>query len=108
MSLTLTIQGWFYLLTGLWPIISIKTFELVTGPKQDKWLVKTVGLMIACSGIIFISMSDTKVALTLAILNAITLAGVDIFYVWKKVISRVYLWDALVELVFVLIYLWSI
>lgn len=108
MSLTLTIQGWFYLLTGLWPIISIKTFEMVTGPKQDKWLVKTVGLMIACSGIIFISMNDTKAALTLAILNAITLAGVDIYYAWKKVISRIYLWDALVELIFVLIYLWCI
>ncbi len=108
MGLTLTIQGWFYLLTGLWPLISIKTFEMVTGPKQDKWLVKTVGLMIACSGIIFIVMTDSKAALTLAILNAITLAGVDIYYVWKKVISRIYLWDALVELVFVLIYLWFI
>lgn len=108
MSLTLTIQGWFYLLTGLWPLISIKTFEMVTGPKQDKWLVKTVGLMIACSGIIFILMADSKAALTLAILNAITLAGVDIYYVWRKVISRIYLWDALVELAFVLIYLWSI
>ncbi len=108
MSLTLTIQGWFYLLTGLWPLISIKTFEMVTGPKQDKWLVKTVGLMIACSGIIFILMADSKAALTLAILNAITLAGVDIYYVWRKVISRIYLWDALVELAFVLIYLWFI
>lgn len=108
MSLTLTIHGWFYLLTGLWPIMSINTFERITGPKVDKWLVKTVGLMIACSGIIFISMNDTKVALTLAVLNAITLASIDIYYVWKKIISRIYLWDALIELGFVLIYLWLI
>lgn len=28
------IQGVFYLLTGLWPIIDIESFQLVTGPNE--------------------------------------------------------------------------
>jgi hypothetical protein len=28
---------------GAWPIASMRTFEQVTGPKHDDWLVRTVG-----------------------------------------------------------------
>jgi hypothetical protein len=37
-------QGVFYLATGLWPLLNIRTFERVTGPKTDKWFVKTAGV----------------------------------------------------------------
>lgn len=43
-------QGLFYLVTGVWPIVSINTFLKVTGPKTDLWLVKTVGAVIAVIG----------------------------------------------------------
>ncbi len=36
-------QGLYYTVSGLWPLISLRTFTLVTGPKVDLWLVKTVG-----------------------------------------------------------------
>jgi hypothetical protein len=36
-------------MTGLWPLVSIGTFQQVTGPKTDLWLVKTVGVLIAVS-----------------------------------------------------------
>lgn len=105
MSLTLTIQGWFYVATGLWPLFHMKSFEFVTGPKSDKWLVKTVALMITCSGVIFILYNDTQAAMILAIMNALALSAIDIFYSLKKVISKIYLLDAVVELGFVAIYL---
>jgi hypothetical protein len=107
MSLTLSIQGWFYLLTGLWPVFSMKTFETVTGEKKDKWLVKTAGLLIAGSGIIFIFFNDTKAAMILAMMNAISLSAIDIFYVYRNVIPKIYLLDAIVEVAFVCIYLIS-
>ena len=28
---------------GAWPVVSMRTFERVTGPKHDDWLVRTVG-----------------------------------------------------------------
>ena len=48
------IQGVYYTATGLWPLISMKTFERVTGPKRDDWLVKTVGLLITAVGVTLI------------------------------------------------------
>ena len=44
------VQGVYFLLTGVWPLLSIRTFEAVTGPKVDRWLVKTVGLLVAVIG----------------------------------------------------------
>ena len=39
-------QGAYYLLTGVWPLVSIGTFQRLTGPKADRWLVKTVGVLV--------------------------------------------------------------
>lgn len=40
-------QGAFNLLGGLWPLVNMRTFEAVYGPKSDKWLECTVaGLLI--------------------------------------------------------------
>jgi hypothetical protein len=44
------VQGWFYLLTGLWAILDIDSFQRVTGPKVDLWLVKTVGVLVIVIG----------------------------------------------------------
>ena len=46
------LQGIFYFATGVWPILSIRTFQMVTGPKTDLWLVKTVGVLIAVIGLV--------------------------------------------------------
>ena len=43
-------QGLYYLVTGIWPLLSMRTFEAVTGPKADKWLVKTVGVLVGVVG----------------------------------------------------------
>ena len=43
-------QGLFDLTSGIWPLLDMPSFEAVTGRKTDKWLVKTVGLLVAVSG----------------------------------------------------------
>src|SRR5437764_10320112 len=49
------VQGVYYLLTGVWPLVSIRTFQIVTGVKTDNlptgreadhWLVMAVGVLI--------------------------------------------------------------
>jgi hypothetical protein len=45
-----TIQGAYYLLTGLWPLAHLRSFQAVTGPKLEPWLVKTVGVLAAAIG----------------------------------------------------------
>jgi hypothetical protein len=36
-------QAGYYCLTGVWPLLHMASFEAVTGPKVDDWLVKMVG-----------------------------------------------------------------
>ncbi len=38
-----TAQGLYLLLTGMWPLVHYRSFEWVSGPKVDDWLVKCVG-----------------------------------------------------------------
>src|SRR4051794_41292394 len=46
-----TLQGLYYLATGVWPLVSMDTFLAVTGPKTDLWLVNTVGLLVGVVGV---------------------------------------------------------
>jgi hypothetical protein len=43
-------QAAYYCLTGIWPLLHLASFEAVTGPKTDDWLVKMVGLLAAVIG----------------------------------------------------------
>lgn len=101
MSRIMTIMGWFYVVTGMWPVVHLKSFEFISGPKTDKWLVKTLGLMITCSGVVFLVYSDHEATSTLALMNASVLAGIDIYYSYTRVIRKIYLLDAVVELIFI-------
>jgi hypothetical protein len=46
----LALQALYYLATGLWPLVHLSSFEAVTGPKTDDWLVHMVGLLAMVSG----------------------------------------------------------
>ncbi len=100
------VQGVYYLLTGLWPLLSLDTFEKITGPKTDDWLVKTVGVLVLVEGVAFlIAAWRRQTAVELAILalgSALGLAFIDVTYSASRVISLVYLLDALLELVLIL------
>jgi len=110
MEMLSIIQGFYFLLTGVWPLVSIRTFQMVTGPKTDLWLVKTVGALIAVIGGILIMAgfrgNVSPEIFLLAVASAFALTIVDINYVSKGTISRIYLVDAAAEVV--LIGLWLI
>lgn len=95
-------QGAFYLATGAWPLLHMNSFEAVTGPKRDRWLVKTVGALVAVTGALLSAgavrgrVSADLVGLAAG--EAAALTGIDIVYVAKGRISKVYLLDALAEL----------
>jgi hypothetical protein len=102
-------QAVFYVLTGIWALVDITSFQKVTGPKTDLWLVKTVGALVIAVGAP-IGLAARKRRLTpelgvLAVGSAASLATIDLVYVAKKRISPVYLLDAVAELG--LIALWA-
>ncbi len=96
-------QAGYYVATGLWPVVHLPSFEAVTGPKVDDWLVHMVGLLAAAIG------SSLGVAVlrdetpgvsvsTLAIASATAFAAIDIWYASSGRISPIYLADAAVQL----------
>lgn len=99
--LALRFQAPYYIATGAWPLISRRSFEAVTGPKTDWWLVQMVGLLAMTSGIaIAMGTFDERPArgtLALSLLSAFSFAAIDAVYALKGTISRVYLADAAVE-----------
>lgn len=38
----------YWLFGALWPLISMRSFERVTGNKRDEWLVRSVALLMLC------------------------------------------------------------
>jgi hypothetical protein len=95
-------QGGFWVATGLWPLVHLRSFEAVTGRKRDKWLVKTVGLLVTCVGLELLrGARQGRPSALLGASAAATLGAVDVVYVGKKRISKMYLLDAAVELALV-------
>jgi hypothetical protein len=92
----------YYVATGVWPLVSRRTFERVTGPKSDYWLVQTVGLLVGSIGLGLAQNLRRRGAVapelrTIAVASAVSLALVDVIFVSKGRIRPVYLVDAVAE-----------
>jgi hypothetical protein len=108
----LWVQGLYYLVTGVWPLVSIRTFQMITGPKTDNavtgreadhWLVMTVGVLVTAIALALLlaawrRVNSPEIAI-LAIASALGLTGIDVLYVARKVILPIYLADAAAEIV---------
>jgi hypothetical protein len=96
------IQGVFYVATGVWPLVDIVSFQVVTGPKTDLWLVRTVGVLVTVVGAVLISASRrrriTDEIVLLATGSALGLAAIDLIYSLSGRISPIYLADAAAEI----------
>jgi ABC-type branched-subunit amino acid transport system permease subunit len=97
-------QAAYYVATGVWPLVHLSSFEAVTGPKTDDWLVHMVGLLAAVIGAalglaVARDRQGTPEVAVLAAGAALAFAAIDFWYVLNGTISPIYLADALVELV---------
>jgi energy-converting hydrogenase Eha subunit E len=100
---TLLGQGAYYVLTGLWPLIHMGSFEAVTGPKTDDWLVKMVGCLALAIGasLGFASRRSRAYAEDVVLLAAGSAGAftlIDVWYVAAGRISPIYMADAVVEI----------
>jgi hypothetical protein len=95
------LQGAYFLATGVWPLVSRKSFEEVTGPKSDFWLARTVGVLVASvGGVLLLGSRRKRVGLELQVLGVATAAGlaaIDVIFALRGRISTVYLVDAVIE-----------
>ena len=96
------VQAAYYLLTGVWPFIHLRSFLAVTGEKYDVWLVETVAvLVIAIGAAIAVAAFRNRVSIEivlLAIASAVGLVIVELVYVVRQRIAATYLIDVVVHL----------
>ena len=102
-------QAIYYAATGVWSLVSLRTFERVTGPKTDGWLVKTVGVLVTVIGAVLgLAAQREQPPREVAALgagSALGLTGIDVTYVARRRIAPIYLLDAAAELALVALWL---
>jgi hypothetical protein len=94
------VQGWFNVVGGAWPLLSLRTFEAIFGPKADRWLEYTVAGLLVTNGacqIIAARRGETDTARRLGGGTALTLLAIDVVFVPAGVIRWTYLIDAALE-----------
>ena len=99
----ITVQATYYIITGIWPLVHLASFEAVTGSKTDDWLVQTVGALVIVIGAT-LAVAATRLRgrpspelLTLALGAAIAFIAVDVGFVLSDAIGPIYLADAGVQ-----------
>lgn len=97
-------QGAWFLAAGIWPLLHEASFEAVTGPKRERWLVKTVGVLVAAVGAtLLLSARQRSISPEARLLGASSAAGLAAIELWyagvRRRIAPVYLADAVAELV---------
>jgi hypothetical protein len=98
-------QGLYLLATGVWPLVHYRSFEKLTGPKADRWLVQTVaglgvtvGWTMLTSGLRAGPSAEAMAATRrLGVGSALTFGTIDIAYGATGRIRPIYLADAVVE-----------
>ncbi len=107
-----SVQAAFYVGTGVWPLMHRRSFEWVTGPKTDFWLAQTVGVTVAAIGIGLAQSVSRRGGVppelrTVAAASAAGLALVDLSFVARGRISKIYLADAAAEVALVVGWLFA-
>jgi hypothetical protein len=85
--------------TGVWPLLHRRSFEAVTGPKEEFWLVRTVGGLAAATGVTLgvsvVRGRRSPEAVALALATAAVFAAADLRAARTE--SRTYLGDLVLQ-----------
>jgi hypothetical protein len=96
-------QAAYYVTTGVFPFVSRRRFQAVTGGKLEWWLVLSVGALVTAIGASLAvaaraGRADNLEMRMLGTGAAAGLAAIDMVYVARRRISPVYLTDAGLQL----------
>src|SRR5690606_14864846 len=98
------VQGIYFVVTGIWPLLNMASFITATGPKQDTWLVEMVGLLSTSIGVTYIvaSLRRREVPVLLGYLVSFSFLVMDLIYVMSGEIDQIYLVDAGIQTAFII------
>lgn len=114
-------QGLYFFVTGVWPLVSVGTFQAVTGKKTDHlvaefptqadhWMLYTISALILAIAVVILAAAwRRRVSFDIALLgvaSAAALTIIDVVYVARGTIRPIYLADAAVELLIIAAWMW--
>lgn len=86
---------------GLWPVVHLRSFEAVLGPKEETWLLFTVAGLLVGNGMVQLRARGTeagwRAGRDVGVATATVLLAIDLAYAPRGKISRGYLADAVIE-----------
>ena len=95
----------YFVLGGLWSVLDKRSFEAVSGPKVEYWLVRTVGSLLTVVGVVLARAAAcdriTPEISWLAVGTSAVLSTIDFVYTAKRRVPLVYLLDAAANLMFI-------
>jgi hypothetical protein len=95
------VQGAYYVGSGLWPVLHMRSFEALTGPKTDRWLVRSYGVLTAAIGVVLLSSGRAAGPVSIA-----AAVGVGAPETWYALVRRRLPWpyiaDAVIQGAFIL------
>ena len=95
------VQGIYYLIMGLWPILDLHSFMAFTGPKTDTWLVRTAGVLIADIALVLLIAQYTHhIHFHVAVMAMAATFGLGVIDVLNSITGRIpviYLADAFIQ-----------
>jgi hypothetical protein len=104
-TLIALLHALYFAIGGLWSVLHRRSFEAVSGPKVDYWLVRTVGGLLTAVGMVLASAAlrgrVTAEIRWLAIGTSGVLTAIDVVYTARRRIRPVYLLDAIANLVLI-------
>jgi hypothetical protein len=106
------IQALYYFVTAVWPFIHLESFLAVTGDKTDIWLVKTVSVLLLpyCLLLAYLTFNPKRnLIIVLSIMFCcFVLIGIDFYYHFTGVIKWTYLIDGVLQILFLLYWIYYI
>jgi hypothetical protein len=103
------VQGVEYMVAGMWALVHVESFQKVTGPKRDVWLVHVVGALVTVIGAVIASGAlRRKMSPEVPMIgagSALALGAVETWYGLKRRISILYVIDGVFQAAFVLAWL---
>jgi hypothetical protein len=96
----LKILALYYCVTGVWPIVHLRSFYAVTGRKSEGWLVQTFGALICGIGAVLLGnppREGRRIQESVAAAAGGALIASEVAFVARRRISPIYLADAALE-----------
>ena len=99
-SVLLIVQGIYYLLTGLWPLLRLNSLPL-TGSASPNWLPQPVHLLVLCTGVVLLKGSrDQNIkqgVKVLSIAAALALLLIDLYFPFSGTVSKLFIIDGILQ-----------